>query len=194
MKTRVVARRYAAAFYRVMEEGDKEAIYKDFLIFAEHATGDSEFATFLKHPALRFERKEILVRKFLEKAASPFLAEFVLLLLRKHRFSLFPLIVEEVIRLYKKSKSIVSVHVKSAVPLTEEEEKALVEKLNRRVRGTVELEKIIDPNLKGGLLICFEDKILDASVHSKLKNLKERMMSLSSELLNSLEELPSQLF
>ena len=193
MKTRVVARRYAEAFFQVMQGKQMEEIYQDFRIFASFADGTSEFAVALRHPALRYEKKEKLVRAFLAEACSPRIGEFILLLLKRHRFSLFSLIVEEVERLYKKAKSIVNVQVKSAVPLTQDELKLLVEKLNRRVQGTVELNEVIDPQVRGGLLLCFEDKVLDSSIRTKLKLLRERMSTLSTELLQSIESTPTQL-
>ncbi|MBI3039570.1 ATP synthase F1 subunit delta [bacterium] len=194
MKSRVLARRYAEAFFQVIKSGQLENSIEDFRAFSAAVAHPSVFGDFLKRPAVNLELKVSLVRKSLENASSPFIADFIHTLLRKHRFDLLSIISDEVERLYRKAKSIVRVQVKSAVSLKEDEIELLRERLNKMVNGNVEIFETLDPSIMGGLVIWMEDKLLDGSVKTRLELLRDKMRHLKSKLFDDLEASPSQLF
>jgi len=65
--------------------------------------------------------------------------------------------------------------VKSALPLTEEERKALRKKLENRFGDRLIFRWEVDPAILGGLLIRVGDKIIDGSVAGKLVALKRSL-------------------
>jgi F-type H+-transporting ATPase subunit delta len=193
MNSRVLARRYALAFFRVLPPEQVDATNQDLSALAEVVAGPSGFAAALNHPLVTAAQKEGLVRKVLADASCPLLTDFLLLLLKRHRFPFFSLIVEEFQRLYDAARSMVCVQLKSAVPLSAAETARLTPALERLVKGTVKIIATVDPSIMGGLVINFQDKLLDASVKTRLRGLQEKMMALNTEILHSLDNAPVEL-
>lgn len=67
--------------------------------------------------------------------------------------------------------------VKTAVPLTSEEEEELGERLAAVFGRYLKLEIEVDPELIGGIIVKVGDKVIDRSLLGKLKKLKEHIQS-----------------
>ena len=100
------------------------------------------------------------------------LDNFVKVLAEHNDLRLFDQIEQEFHKLDLASKGIRQVDVKSAHPLNKENEKAIIEQLNKLVKGKVELKKEVDERLIGGVVIRMEDQVIDASVKNQLEQLK----------------------
>lgn len=88
---------------------------------------------------------------------------------------LYDQIAEEFHKLELAQQGIRQVEVKSAKPLNRENEKIILEELNKLVKGRIELKKSIDERLIGGVVIQMEDQVLDASVKNQLEQLKNNL-------------------
>lgn len=65
--------------------------------------------------------------------------------------------------------------VKSAIPLTEEERKAMRQKLESRFGDRLTFRWQVDPTILGGVFIRVGDKVIDGSVAGKLAALKRSL-------------------
>jgi F-type H+-transporting ATPase subunit delta len=88
---------------------------------------------------------------------------------------LFEQIAEEFHKLELKKKNVQLVELTSARPLSRENERDILDKLNKMVKGDIELKKKIDEKLIGGVVIRMEDKIIDASTKNSLEQLKNNL-------------------
>lgn len=60
----------------------------------------------------------------------------------------------------------------SAVPISEEQASALIERIRRRTAAVrVELRRRVDPDLLGGMIIKIGDEVIDASLRGQLRKL-----------------------
>jgi len=193
LKSRVLARRYADAFFRAIGGAQARQPFEEFMTFVRILEGEPAFREFFLHPVIPLAAKMAAARQALAGASSPRLADFVCVLLRRFRFDHLDAIARELQDLFRKANSIVLVRVTSAVPLTEAERQALIVRLERRIAGTVTLEEHVEPHLRGGLVIWFNDQIFDASVTTRLGRLRERLSSLTAHLIETIQEAPSQL-
>ncbi|WP_026369653.1 ATP synthase F1 subunit delta [Kallotenue papyrolyticum] len=66
--------------------------------------------------------------------------------------------------------------VTSAVPLSEEQQQAIVQQLRAKYGPALEVEFKVDPSILGGLIVRVGDKVLDESVRSRLVELQQRML------------------
>lgn len=71
--------------------------------------------------------------------------------------------------------------VKSAIPLTREEQIALKEGLKKRFGEDFFLDLEVDPSLIGGLVIEVKEMVMDFSVAGKLEALREHLLSFGEE-------------
>ena len=76
---------------------------------------------------------------------------------------------------YKKYKHISTVTLTTASKLSEDTIKQLKAKFQASAATdeTIEIETEVDPEIIGGFIATFDDNIFDASVASKLSNLKK---------------------
>ncbi len=102
---------------------------------------------------------------------------FVFALLSRNDIALLPDIVEHFRRLAVRGPKAQIVRVTSAVPLTDEEKRALTEKLTAQFGENLEFEYREDPSILGGLVVRIGDRVIDASVAGKLKALRETLVA-----------------
>lgn len=65
--------------------------------------------------------------------------------------------------------------VRTAVALTDDQQKRLADALAKKFNSQVNLKVIVDPSVVGGLVATVGDEVIDASVRSKLDQLKSRL-------------------
>ena len=115
-----------------------------------------------------FETLETTAPSHIDKV----LDNFVGVLKEHNALNMFEAIQEELEKLDLGKQGIKQAEVTSAKPLSRENEKEIIESLNKLVQGDVKLKKKIDENLIGGAVLRVEDKIIDTSVKHSLEQLK----------------------
>ena len=73
-----------------------------------------------------------------------------------------------------------TVQVTSFAPFTPAQEKALIQKLNKRLQRQITLNITLDPSILGGAVIKAEDLVIDGSVRSKLNKLECYLTDMSN--------------
>ena len=84
-------------------------------------------------------------------------------------------IVNEFETLIVRRSRYVLAHVRSAVPLTNEERKQLEENLARRFGGNLETQYEVDAALLGGVVVRVGDEVIDGSLAGKLEALRQQL-------------------
>ena len=72
-------------------------------------------------------------------------------------------------------KGIVKAKAYSSISLSGEQIKKLEKKLSEQSGKTVEIESIVDKSLLGGVMIKFNDVVIDGSLKGKLKDLENNL-------------------
>jgi len=186
LKSRVIARRYATAFFRAIELTDLETELRDFRAFFGLLKEIANLKFFLGSPTADIDRKILVAKTCFSDRKNSITGEFMSVLLRRHRFDHLTEIGEEVERLYRKKMNILGVLVKSAVPLLPAEEEQIRSRLTKQYPGGISLQLQIDPSIKGGLIVFMEDRVLDSSVRRRLNQLLEALSRLDQEWLEDM--------
>lgn len=175
MKSSQSSIRYAQALLDLATEHssvDAVASNMETLIAVSKESRDLEML--LSSPVIRGEKKLAVLNEVFgnfEKVSGMFMQ----LIVKNGRESLLPEIAEAFIALVKKSKGIVPVTITSAVKLDEAVKKDILAKIQPAIDGKPEVTEIIDPALIGGFTVRMGDIQIDASVASKLGQLKQRL-------------------
>lgn len=192
-----IARSYAQAFLNLVEEGQRGepllAELEELIADVWHA--EPEFATLLAGASLRAERREELLGEILDGRADELLGRFVRVVNRRGRLELLPQIAREARVYWDRRHRIVEVEVTSAVPLDEAHKAAILERLGVAMPGrTARLSTKIDPDILGGLVLQIGDRMLDASVRTRLRKVRDQMlMGRQREIKGRRDELASGL-
>ena len=171
-----VSKEYGAAFFMLACEKHAKQEYAEALdVFCAAFKEEPEYFEFLASPAISLKERQDSIVKTFSMHVPEDAVSFLQLLCRKGRLSLFFNAVKEYKDLYLASERVMHIEVTSVVALTEDEKKMLKEKLEKKYSCTAEMQYLVDESLLGGMVVRFDDKVLDASVKSQLRKMKDVM-------------------
>lgn len=179
------AKRYAKAFMLFLSSKEqREEIINEIKNLNFILSSNRKLRVFLKNPVIDEQQKlGILMELF--KPYSTETKKLVQLIIRNGRSEILPQVVEEVITYNRREKGIKKAIITSAQPLSNEQNDAIKQKLLNLVKANdIEIESKIDPSLLGGFKVRIEDLLFDASVQSKLDNLKKEFNLKNNSLKN----------
>jgi F-type H+-transporting ATPase subunit delta len=170
-----IAQVYARSLFEVAQEQDKLDTIKEQLgQFADALTETREVAVFFFSPYFSAEEKKSGLHSAV-KGADPVFMNFLEALIERHRTPAIFRIRTEFEVLYDQTNKLLPVQLTSAVELDSE----LVESLGRRIGeqtgNEIELSSKVDPEILGGIVLRVGNFILDASIKTRLEQLRREV-------------------
>lgn len=176
MATGAAARRYAQAVFEIAAERSELDEWREELAEIARVLGDPEVHAVLESPRAPFVAKQELLRRALP-GLSPLALNLAYLLVRAGRLAIVDQMVETYGQLADAYKGIVHADVVSAIVLSDEDRRYVSEWLQKMSGKKVVLETRTDPNIIGGLVVRVGDRVIDASVRTRLERLKRNLMT-----------------
>lgn len=172
-----IARRYAAALYRVAHRDNCVApVGADLRLVQETALGSAELMASLQAPLVPLDRKRALLHGLFDSHLNQELSRrFLDLLLDKGREALLVEVGSAYQDIADAAAGIVAVEVRSARELTDDQAARLKAKLDGLTGKDTRLERIVDPSLMGGVRVRIGDTIMDGSAQGYLDQFGERL-------------------
>ncbi len=173
MKSNTLTRRYARALFQIAEEKKKiEEFHNDLAIFAHILETYPEWAEIFRNPLLSVADKYALVDSLSpEYLKSKEVLDFLHLLIQKKREGIFPGVRNSWQKLYDEFHKQIPVEVTVAAKLSAEQEHRLAESLEQRIGRKPLLNITENPALLGGMIVKYEDKVIDGSVLRQIQQL-----------------------
>lgn len=187
VSARRVAHVYAEALIQAAsKEGQLESVLEEFdSLINDLFAQDQRLEGLLSAAALgRRARGEIIDKAFKGRASDVFL-NFLTVLNDHDRLELLRPILQEAKKIYNDQKGVATVRVTSAVPLTDEQRAHLIGDLKEKFNLQPFLEEKVDPDLLGGLIVRVGDWQYDASVRTRIENLRHLILARSSHEIQS---------
>lgn len=177
MKSQVVAKRYAKALFELAQsEGRLEECMEELKGLERLLDEVPEFERVFKSPIYPEEVKRQILNAIKERSEmSPLLSRFLELLIEKRRTDYLRDIVRVYEKLYDEYNNIVRAEVTAATDLDERVIEKIASSLKEMVGKTVIVEFRKDPDLIGGVIAKVGDLVLDGSVRTQLRNIKETL-------------------
>jgi F-type H+-transporting ATPase subunit delta len=173
-----VARKYALALFRAaVGRGALDSVAADLDSIRELLRTDRRLAGVLSAPDVPVIRKRELVGVVLKGKVGPLVLELLDLLLVKGRLGLLTATGERYRELLEEERGIVRAKAVTAVRLTDPERASLVEKLQKVTGRKVIMSEAVDSAVLGGVLVTVGDRIIDGSVKSALRELREKLLA-----------------
>jgi F-type H+-transporting ATPase subunit delta len=91
------------------------------------------------------------------------------------RLEILPYIVERCRQLRQQQSGRRSIQVTSAVPLNDEQRRAVEQRLSELLATQAVLDLVVDPSLLGGLKVRVGDTVYDNSLRSRLNQLSHQL-------------------
>ena len=168
------AKRYARAVFELaQQEGDLEQWARRLARIRE-LFEDPKVAAVLTNPTIPAARRDALV------ATAPHLFDaeatnLARMLNESRRVGEVAAIEEEFASLADQSMGRVRATVTTAVELTAHDRDRVQRELSKRLDKEVRMTVVVDPRILGGLRLQYGDRVVDASVATRLQQLRRRL-------------------
>jgi F-type H+-transporting ATPase subunit delta len=176
---RSAARRYAEAIVSLARENNAFEAWDRDLGRLAAAFQDEQTARFLVNPGVPVESKRRAFDAILS-GAQPEATNLVRVLTDNRRLQVIPEIYEVFTEAWLAEQGIVVAYVTTAEPLTPEDELVISARLEEMTGRQIQLRAKVDPNLIGGMIARVGDTVLDGSVQTRLRALRQRLSAVSA--------------
>jgi len=172
-----LAAEYAEAIFSLATERDvRETLDLELADLAKVFESNPDIRNFFASPGTPKDDKIHLIQTTFQPHLDPLTVGFLLLLVRKGREMILTHILDAYQDLVDEADGKVEVQVTSATPLTEELAAKITREITRTDGGKVDLRTRVDPRLIGGLTIRVGDRLLDTSLRTRLKRLRDQTL------------------
>ncbi len=164
-----IARPYAEAVYKLAREKNALAQWSDALANLDAVVADVRVQAVISDPNVSAQQLEGLVLGVIgDKLEASEARNFIQVLVQNGRLELTPHIRGVYESLKREYEGTLEANVISALPISDEQVKALVVTLETKFKRKITAKVEIDPQLIGGVKIVVGDKVIDATVRGRL--------------------------
>jgi F-type H+-transporting ATPase subunit delta len=172
----LAAKRYARAAFELAIEAGEETAWTQALQRTAEFFGREEVGSVLANSRVAMASKQELVTAGLRDLPRLPL-NFARLLVSKGRAEMASAVAEAFDEMVEERQGIVRAHATTAVPLATGDRQALSERIAQLTGQQVVLETEVDQAILGGMVVLIGDRLIDGSTRSRLRALRNSMVS-----------------
>jgi F-type H+-transporting ATPase subunit delta len=170
-----IAQVYARSLFEVAQERDElDTIREQLGQFADTLQENRDVAIFFFSPYFSTEEKKDGLRRGIEDADPAFM-NFLEALVERHRMPAIFRIRTRFEELWDETNKLLPVQITSAVELDEATVKSIGERIGQQTGNQIELSSHVDPDILGGIVLRVGNFIMDASIRSRLEQLRKQV-------------------
>ncbi|MGA7671044.1 MAG: ATP synthase F1 subunit delta [Nitrolancea sp.] len=169
------AKRYAQAAFDVAKEHGQLDDWEQELAKISATLQNPQAEEFFVHPAVPPEAKQAALRTLAAGEDQKYVRNLLLLLLERKRLQQLPQIVEVFHEMVLQDRGVVIADVTTAVELEAAEADKVRERLTQMVGKVVQIRTHVNPDIIGGIVIRMGDTLIDGSVRTQLRQLRQSM-------------------
>lgn len=164
--------RYAKAILDIAQtSGKADAVNNDMKSIVNAVSESRDLKDFLNSPIIKIDVKKSALSEIFSNVQNETNSLFHLLFENK-RFEILEAIAIQYNRLFDESNGIEVAKVTTAFPITPELETKVLAKIAEFSNKKITIQNLVDPTIIGGFILRFGDQQYNASVASKLNELK----------------------
>ncbi len=166
---------YARALFEVASEHDVlDTIREQLAQFADALSTNHTLQTFFFSPYLSTDEKKDGLGRLIEGAEETFMS-FLETLVERHRMPELFHIRARYEELWDAEMKRLPVEVTSAVELDDAFVRDIGDRIGTQTGNKIELTRVVDPDIVGGIVLRVGDFILDASIRNRLDQLRKQV-------------------
>jgi len=178
MRNVKLSKRYAKALFDLAhEKGLLIVIKNDMDLIHETLVASKELLSVLNSPIINNDKKVAVLKEVFGNYVNEMSISFLRILATKNRESFLDEIAYQFKVLFKEHDGIKTATIKTPIALNSEIKEKLVQLVVNATKSKVELVEEIDLGMIGGIVLKFDGKEYDASVHTKMVQLKSEFSS-----------------
>lgn len=173
----IVARSYAAALFEV---GERQNLHDSFVAALEALDAaqqsSPQLRLFLTSPKIDSNAKKVTLRKALEGRAHALFLNFLMILIDKRRQRLLGAVDQEYRLLLDERLGRMHVEVTLARQPEQDAREELTKRLSQSLGRQVVPHLTVNPEILGGIIVRFGDRVLDGSLRRRMLSLRRRLL------------------
>ena len=172
----VVSNRYASSLFEIAkEENILSEIFSDLSDISKIFEQNKELYNVLSAPNINDTDKIAIFEKLFKGKIQAILYNFIAILIDKKRIDLFFDIKNEFVEIYNQDKNIIKANVTTAIEMDDDLKVKVLEKIKAITKKEVVMQYVIDESIIGGIIIKYDNTLIDDSVQTKLLNLNKQI-------------------
>ncbi|NUM32663.1 MAG: ATP synthase F1 subunit delta [Bacteroidetes bacterium] len=168
-----IASRYAKSLVELAKQrGNLKDVCNDIIEINNIAHSNHDFRALIKSPVITSEVKIEITNKIF-KNCNQLTIDFLNKVFQSRRENLLPEICFSFTEMYNELNGVANATVVTAMPLDESNIQKIKNYISQKInKPNVHLNIKVDKGIIGGMIIHYEDKLLDMSIKSELHKLK----------------------
>jgi len=167
---------YARALFEVARaEGTIDEVEDELFRFARSYESSDELRATLTDDQVPAAMRQSIVEDLLGAKATPTTTQLVSMVVGSGRGRDLPAIIDKLVARAADAKDLAVAEVRTAVPLTDDQQYRLKAALANAVGKQVNLKVTVDPSVLGGLVATVGDTVIDGTVRTRVDQLKSRL-------------------
>ncbi len=175
-------KKYADSLIKVSKKTDTDIkeIIKNLSSFNRLVREIPELRYLLLSKRISLETKSNSMKNLFNNYFEDIGIEFILILIENNHVGMLKDVIEKLNSMNQSIENIKNIHVASFIEITEDDKNEIIEEIKSRfnVNDSSEASFSIDKKLQGGIKVRIGNKIIDGSVSTKLKKIKESLLSI----------------
>jgi F-type H+-transporting ATPase subunit delta len=169
------AKRYARAIFELAKEEGRLEQWAQRLVAVRDVLVQPQARGILTNPSIPAQRRQDAAAALVEGIAGREGVNLAKLLVAANRVDEMDGIIEEYELLVDEDAGRVRATATTAIPMRKSDADKLVAGLGRRLGREVRLDTRVEPAIIGGLVLRIGDRVVDASVATRLQQLRRRL-------------------
>jgi F-type H+-transporting ATPase subunit delta len=167
---------YARALFEIARaEGTLDEVEDELFRFARTYESNESLREALTDEMVPAAMRQKVVEDLLGDKATPTTVQLVSMVVGSGRGRELPAIIDKLVQRASASKNLEVAEVRSAVPLTDDQQDRLKAALTNATGKQVNLKVVVDPSVLGGIVATVGDTVIDGSVRTRLDQLTSRL-------------------
>lgn len=166
---------YADTLIRLGQDGSVsfDEILENLENIQEICTSSNELVSVLQNPTISIDTKNSIIDEVFSQNINNNIKNFLKIIIEKKRFNEFNSIVSSFKAELDKINNIKHVEIISAINLDDNTKQVILTKIENKIQKQVIANWTVDNSIIGGLVIKFDDNIIDSSLKQKLEKLSK---------------------
>jgi F-type H+-transporting ATPase subunit delta len=167
---------YARGLFEIARaEGTIDEVEDELFRFARSYENSEELRNALSDEQIPASKRQAIVEDLLGGKVTPTTTQLISMVVGSGRARDLPAIVDKLVARASTAKNLEVAEVRTAVPLTADQETRLAAALANATGKQVNLKVVVDPSVLGGLVATVGDTVIDGTVRTRIEQLKSRL-------------------
>lgn len=164
---------YADTLIRLGQDGSFDEILENLENIQEICASSNELVAVLQNPTISIDTKNSIIDEVFSKNIDKKIKDFLKIVIEKKRFNEFNSIVFAFKAKLDEINNIKHVEIISAINLDDNNKQTILAKIENKIQKQIIANWTVDNSIIGGLIIKFDDNIIDSSLKQKLEKLSK---------------------